>query len=78
MNDNLRLFRHRHKQDGSYDSICTTCFRTIATELTEPSLDQAERAHQCDPYGLYLRNRASFSPTIIRVRFPDLDRYEDR
>ena len=40
-------FAHRHNADGSWDSICTRCFFTIATERNEKSLSAQERDHDC-------------------------------
>ena len=40
-------FAHRHKPDGSFDSICTQCFTTVATGFTEIELQAAESAHDC-------------------------------
>ena len=31
-------FTHRHNLDGTYDSICRCCFRTVATACDEGSL----------------------------------------
>jgi hypothetical protein len=45
-------FPHRRNSDGSFDSICTQCFRTIATANAEAELQAAERAHDCK--GFYL------------------------
>ena len=40
-------FAHRPNTDGSYDSICPTCYRTIATEKKEIDLIERERRHAC-------------------------------
>lgn len=50
-------FEHRHNQDGSYDSICPLCFRTIGTRLRQEELDQDERSHICDAVDLMWRGR---------------------
>jgi hypothetical protein len=42
-----RQFPHRLNGDGSYDSICTTCFRTVATAHSEEELAAEERMHEC-------------------------------
>ena len=31
-----RRFPHRHNKDGSYDSICISCYATIASVRNEP------------------------------------------
>jgi hypothetical protein len=44
-----RRFAHRANADGSIDSICTRCFRTVATQRSEAELDRPERDHVCQP-----------------------------
>jgi hypothetical protein len=39
-------FPHRLNRDGTYDSICQTCFNTVGTGRTEAELAQAEKRHQ--------------------------------
>ena len=46
-------FPHRHNSDGSYDSICTACFVTVASVQDEELLCAQELAHVCDPVNLY-------------------------
>jgi hypothetical protein len=41
-------FAHRHNLDGTWDSICTKCFLTIATERSEDRLLMNEHRHDCD------------------------------
>jgi len=36
-------FSHRRNADGSLDSICHKCFRTVASTLSEPDLELAEK-----------------------------------
>lgn len=43
----LFTFPHRHKPDGTIDSICLRCFRTIATVRQESDLRNAEENHLC-------------------------------
>src|ERR1700728_1552209 len=38
-------FPHRQNADGSFDSICSECFRTVATASTEAQLQAVERVH---------------------------------
>jgi len=40
-------FPHRKNADGTWDSICTKCFRTVATAKRESSLADAEAEHVC-------------------------------
>jgi hypothetical protein len=42
-------FPHKLNADGSFDSICPMCFRTVATAAQETELAALERKHQCDP-----------------------------
>ena len=44
-------FARRPNRDSTIDSICTSCFQTIAsaTRLEELAFD--EEKHVCDPYG---------------------------
>ncbi len=45
-------FTHRPNNDGSVDSICLRCFRTIASDKNGRSLDVMELQHECDPADL--------------------------
>ena len=45
-------FPHRHNPDGSHDPICFACFRTIASEMDEVRLAEAESKHVCEPVDL--------------------------
>ncbi len=49
-------FPHRHNIDGTYDSICTTCFATVATQRVEEDLALPEQIHVCDPFVLETRS----------------------
>ena len=40
-------FVHRHNGDGSWDSICSKCFRTVANENHEEELFSDEQKHEC-------------------------------
>jgi hypothetical protein len=42
-----RKFVHRPNGDGSFDSICATCFQTVANKKIETDLNFAERTHAC-------------------------------
>lgn len=46
-------FPHRLNADGSYDSICTVCYSTVASADKEIDLAVPESAHRCDPVALY-------------------------
>jgi hypothetical protein len=40
-------YPHRHNADGSYDSVCMTCFITVASTKTEDELVPFEKNHVC-------------------------------
>ena len=40
-------YTHRKKADGTWDSICMTCFQTATTSVTEPELRETESMHKC-------------------------------
>lgn len=44
-----RQFPHRKNADGTWDSICSKCFRTVATAAFERNLADAEATHVCLP-----------------------------
>ena len=41
------LFHHRHNPDGTVDSICLACYRTVASSPDEALLSAQERSHAC-------------------------------
>jgi hypothetical protein len=49
MNTLIR-FAHRKNPDSSIDSICTTCFETLASEDSVDKLIAHEERHSCDPH----------------------------
>jgi hypothetical protein len=40
-------FAHRQNADGTFDSICLSCYLTITTAETEPELVLGESQHSC-------------------------------
>jgi hypothetical protein len=42
-------FPHRANDDGTFDSICPLCFRTVAHAHREEDLAEPERNHVCKP-----------------------------
>ena len=54
---------HRRNRDGTWDSICLTCFATVATTATELDLAEADRVHICAPAVLSQRSSEIRSPT---------------
>jgi hypothetical protein len=45
-------FPHRRRPNGTFDSICTQCFLTVANADTEAELKPAERAHDCKGFNI--------------------------
>ena len=43
-------FVHRSNRDGTTDTICRSCFTTVATAIWEAELERRERGHACDPW----------------------------
>jgi hypothetical protein len=41
------VFPHRHNLDGSHDSICVNCFRTVSSTQREIELEAIEKKHVC-------------------------------
>jgi hypothetical protein len=41
-------YPHRENEDGSFDSICPICFRTVAYRVRELQLAELEREHICE------------------------------
>ena len=44
----LELFFHRPNMNGTFDSICMKCFRTVDTQQREVDLSAKEQTHVCD------------------------------
>jgi hypothetical protein len=40
-------YTHRHNSDGTFDSICMSCFQTVGHEIRECDLAAAEAIHKC-------------------------------
>lgn len=56
-------YPHRVNLDGTWDSICTRCFQTIAHCKTERELAQFEEKHVCD--SAYLMEREAFRSHLL-------------
>jgi hypothetical protein len=41
------VYPHRHNPDGTHDSICASCFQTVARSRHEAELADAEAQHTC-------------------------------
>lgn len=46
-------FAHRKNIDGTFDSICLTCYRTAGSSLIENGLESHETHHICRPVDLW-------------------------
>jgi hypothetical protein len=65
---NLATFARRQNQDHSVDSICMTCYQTIAKDGDSAS---AEQGHICNPYGEFNQHQVDFQlerPTVEVAR----------
>jgi ribosomal protein L40E len=60
----LTKFARRHNSDGSYDSICTHCYATVASAGREEALSSPESAHVCDPKALSLAEQGSIPLSV--------------
>ena len=49
------FYPHKRNSDGSIDSICLTCFATIASARTEQELLESDKRHICKPSALSQR-----------------------
>jgi hypothetical protein len=56
MSSEREQFPHRQNSNGTYDSICPKCFRTIDTRYVECDLAAEERVHICGQDDLLPRN----------------------
>jgi hypothetical protein len=52
-------FPHRRNDDGTYESMCTTCLATVARRGNESELLEFELDHECDPVRLFARGGSS-------------------
>jgi hypothetical protein len=46
-------FPHRRNENGIFDSICPSCFATVASNEDEAKLRPIELGHACDPIDIY-------------------------
>jgi hypothetical protein len=53
------IYPQRRNQDGSYDSICPTCFATVAHSKAKAELAEINAVHVCDEP--FLAERSWFS-----------------
>ncbi len=50
LNSASKGFAHRLNSDGTFDSICRSCYGTVATDFREAGLQRSEEEHVCDPH----------------------------
>jgi hypothetical protein len=60
------FYPHRRNRDGTFDSICPQCFRTIANTETEAELLAYDRVHVCEYWGV--PRRALNPGTIVKMK----------
>jgi hypothetical protein len=58
----ISFYPHRVNRDGTYDSICLTCFATIASARREEDLKGLDKAHVCKPATLLQRSFDRLQP----------------
>ena len=51
------VYPHRRNYDGSFDSICKSCFATVANAWDEAALAEQEKNHFCEPPALPMDSR---------------------
>jgi hypothetical protein len=51
----IAFYPHRKNHDGTYDSICLTCFATVASARHEEELIGPDGKHICRPATLSQR-----------------------
>ena len=59
MANRATLYAHRRNEDGSYDTICRTCFAALARSKPQSELAAYEKAHDCD--SSFLAERGHFN-----------------
>ena len=47
-------FAHRQNADGTFDSICLSCDRTVASAQSEAELSKGEKEHSCPTDGTFV------------------------
>ncbi len=61
-------FPHRRNPDGTYDSICTECFRTIFSSRIEDELDGPDQEHVCSSEDIFRYDRTGASMRSWRLQ----------
>jgi len=63
-------YSHRPNDDGTYDSICRTCVRTVARGLREAKLAEAEALHNCPGFRPDWLSESNKTPR--KSKYPEL------
>ena len=63
-------FAHRRNRDASIDSICRTCYRTIASADSEAKLIHFEENHSCDQNGEFRRAEVNSQRSTVARASP--------
>jgi hypothetical protein len=65
-----REYPHRTNRDGTINSICPHCYRTIGTSTWEADLEEIEQVHICEGTrrACYEMRRAKPVRRVISVR----------
>lgn len=58
------FYPHRRDKDGSFSSICLTCFATVAIKMTEADLMEEEKKHVC--ISSPISRRGNLSPIVSK------------
>lgn len=60
-------FVDRPGKDGSFDSICRTCFATVASVGNEVELARYERTHVCNPLRFHQASEEYLPSSIMNA-----------
>jgi hypothetical protein len=52
-------FNHREKRDGTFESICLSCFHIVGRDSTEFSLNLSELSHRCAELDIWILKRGN-------------------
>jgi hypothetical protein len=61
----IAFYPHRRNKDGSYDSICLTCFITVAFGKSEAELMEFDKKHICE---FSVLSQRAFNRTVPGIR----------
>jgi hypothetical protein len=58
-------FAHRQNADGTFDSICLSCYLTVSSALSESALVQRETKHSCTKSVAHTNGNAEWLPVQV-------------